>query len=93
MANGTMVALKSLEEQKKGINKMFIDDLKRQPHGYETAFEGEQYHLVRNRETSQFKIEVNQRMVGDPGPSPRQQDIKFMPFTQTSGRKNKHLMN
>jgi len=65
-ANGTMVALKTLEEQKVGIAKMYIDDLKRKPLGYETAFEGGQYHLVRNRETSQYNIQMNHLIPGDP---------------------------
>lgn len=42
------------------IGKLTIENWKRRPYVYETAFEGEQYHLVRNREDHLLNIQKNE---------------------------------
>lgn len=50
LPNGKPVELLAIEDQDSMINKLYIENWKRKPYIYQTAFEGEQYHLVRNRD-------------------------------------------
>ena len=49
--------------------KLFIDDWKREPLGYEPTFEGEKYHLVQDRGSGGFRIEQNKREVNPHKPN------------------------
>lgn len=56
-------------EQEKGIKKLFIEDWKRTGYGYETAFEGECYHLVKDRNDTNYRIQANHREVQEQSPA------------------------
>ncbi len=43
------------------MNKFFIDDWKRKAFGYETCFEGEEYHLVRKKNSPGLEVVPNSR--------------------------------
>ena len=49
MPTGEQVEIKSFEEQKPVVKKLFIEDWKREGYAYQTAFEGELYHLVKHK--------------------------------------------
>ena len=48
LPNGRKIEYKTYSEQRDSIKKLFIEDWQRPLYGYQTAFEGEQYHLVQN---------------------------------------------
>ena len=50
LPNGKPIAFKQFKDQHREISKLHIDDWKRASYPYETAFEGEQYHLIRDRQ-------------------------------------------
>lgn len=79
LPNGRAVDRKSLEDQREQIKQLHIVDWKRPPYPYETEFEGECYHLVRNQ--SGFLVLKND-LASKPGKGPD--------FTKTSGRTNLH---
>ncbi len=56
LPNGKAVELQTLEDQDEMISKLYIENWKRKPYIYETAFQGEQYHLVRNRDDHLLNI-------------------------------------
>jgi len=41
------------------MKKLYIEDWKRSGYTYRTEFEGELYHLVRDRNGANFKVEYN----------------------------------
>lgn len=61
LPNGQQVAVKSFREQQTGVKKLYIEDWKRKSYTYKTEFEGELYHLVRDRQGSSFRVEHNIR--------------------------------
>jgi len=48
------------------VKKLFIEDWKRVGVLYETAFQGETHHLVKNRNETGFQIESNFRELIEP---------------------------
>ena len=48
------------------MKKLYIEDWKRQGYSYNTAFEGEIYHLVKDRNASGFRVEYNTRDIKEP---------------------------
>lgn len=75
------------------MEKLNIDNMKRPDYGYKAAFEGELYHLVRNREDSTFTIENNLRNSGDPRLPKLIKDPAKMPFNKQKARDYKHLIS
>ena len=66
MPNGKQVKVKTYQEQQSGVEKLFIEDWKRKGYCYETVFEGETHHLVRDKDKPDFRIETNFREVIEP---------------------------
>ena len=48
------------------MKKLFIEDWKREGYSYETVFEGELYHLVKDKNAKDFKIIYNKSWVVEP---------------------------
>lgn len=59
LPSGHPVSLKSAMNQKELVKKLFIEDWRRKGFSYETTFEGECYHLVKERERCRFHVEPN----------------------------------
>ena len=96
LSNGKAVALKSQEQQQEGINKLYIEDWRRKGYGYDTTFEGEMYHLVKDRERSKYHIEKNERESQFVGVTKQERKAGFEPtvkytlkFENQVGRKDK----
>jgi len=53
--------VKSFKDQEPGVKKLYIEDWKRASFTYKTEFEGELYHLVKDRKGSSFRVEFNAR--------------------------------
>jgi hypothetical protein len=48
------------------VSKLFIEDWRRKGFTYKTEFEGELYHLVKDRNDSSFRVEYNSRDIEQP---------------------------
>lgn len=59
--NGALVETKTFDEQAGTIKKFFIDDWNRSGFGYDTCFEGEQYHLVKKKNEPGLEVVLNER--------------------------------
>ena len=58
--------MKTYEEQLPGVTKLKIEDWKRTGYQYQTVFEGETHHLVRDKGQTGFRIETNFREILEP---------------------------
>jgi hypothetical protein len=72
------VEIKSFEEQKPVVKKLFIEDWKREGYAYQTAFEGELYHLVKHKGKTDLQVEFNQRNIPEPKPKSPTKDFNKM---------------
>jgi hypothetical protein len=52
LPNGRAVEYRSLEDQKHLTQRLFIVDWKRKELMYDTSFQGEEYHLVKNQDNT-----------------------------------------
>jgi hypothetical protein len=50
------------------VKRLFIEDWTRRQVGYDTVFEGELYHMVKDRDAPGFRIESNDREIQMPVP-------------------------
>jgi hypothetical protein len=66
LPNGKQVARKTYEEQLPGINKLFIEDWRRVGFQYNTVFEGETHHMVKDKDKPGFRVETNFREILEP---------------------------
>jgi hypothetical protein len=65
LPNGKLVEIRDKRSQSKALERLYLDNFKRQPYPYKCEFEGEQYHLVKSRDSNEFSIVVNEPMVGE----------------------------
>lgn len=63
LPSGKPIALKTFKDQQRSLKKLHIDDWKRASPAYKTAFEGELYHLVRDKNATGFRVESNDRQI------------------------------
>lgn len=64
LSNGHTAIVKSFEQQKDGVQKLFIEDWKRKKPVYDIAFMGESHHLV--PEDDNFKVVKNKVALYEP---------------------------
>jgi len=48
------------------VKKLYIEDWRRKGWDYETVFEGETYHMVKDKGQTGFRIETNFREILEP---------------------------
>ena len=65
LPNGKLVEIRDKRSQSRALERLHLDNFKREPYPYKCEFEGEQYHLVKSRDSNEYSVIVNERLVGE----------------------------